>query len=104
MNVCIKNLTCYYFDDIMSGRDIFSDYISLENQSYKTWENISIYDISYKTFMGANSLRFRFDEIDQFIKIRDGIRYLVLFDHGWFDKIYNRIKYLIKKKWFYRQY
>ena len=46
--------------------------------------------------MGANSLRIRFDEIDQFIKIHDGIRYLVLFDHGWFDKIYNRIKYLIK--------
>ena len=52
--------------------------------------------------MGANSLRIKFDEIDEFIKIHDGIRYLVLFDHGWFHKIYNRIKYLIKKKWFYR--
>ena len=48
--------------------------------------------------MGANSLRIRSDEINQFIKIHDGIRYLVLFDHGCFDKIYNRIKYLIKKK------
>ena len=73
MNVCNKNLTCCYFDDIMSGRDICSDDISLENQLYETWENILIYDISYKTFMGANSLRIRFDEIDEFIKIHDGI-------------------------------
>ena len=36
------------------------------------------YEISYKTFMGAKPLRIRFDEIDGFIKIYDGIRYLVL--------------------------
>ena len=28
-----------------------------------------------------------FDEVDGFIKIYDGIRYLALFDYGWFDKI-----------------
>ena len=31
--------------------------------------------------MGAKPLRIRFDEIDGFIKIYDGIRYLILFVH-----------------------
>ena len=34
-----------------------------------------IYDISCKTFMGANLMRIRLDEIDRFVKIYDGIRY-----------------------------
>ena len=47
----IKNLTYHYFDDIMKAIDInFSD-ILLDEKSY---ENTLIYDISYKTFMGAN--------------------------------------------------
>ena len=40
----------------------------------------------------------RFDEIDGFIKTHVRIRYLVLFDYEWFDKIFNRIKYLISEK------
>ena len=40
----------------------------------------------------------RLDKIDRFIKIHNGVRYLVLFDHGWFDKICDRIKYLICEK------
>ena len=40
----------------------------------------------------------RFDEIHRFIKIYDGIRYLVLFGLGWHDAIYNRIRYLISDK------
>ena len=43
-------------------------------------------------------LRVKFDKIDGFIKIQDRIRYLVLFNYGWFDKIYNRIKYHISEK------
>ena len=43
-------------------------------------------------------LRIRFDEIDGFIKIYYGIRYLVLFSSSWYDKISDRIKYLISKK------
>ena len=39
-----------------------------------------------------------FDEIDGFIKIHDGIRYLVLFDYEWCDKICDRIKYLTLKR------
>ena len=36
-------------------------YILLDKKLY---ENISVYDISYKTSMGPKSLRFRFDKID----------------------------------------
>ena len=55
MNVCIKhknelkeidikNRTCYYFDDIITNRDIYSvDILSDE----KIYEDIPIYDISY---------------------------------------------------------
>ena len=77
----IKNRVCYYFDDIMRAWDIdFSD-ILLDEKSYKTYKNILIYFISYKTFMGSIPLHIRFDEIDRLIKIYDGIRYLVLFGH-----------------------
>ena len=93
----ILKIVCYYFDDIMNGRNICFDDILLDEKSYKTSKNILIYDISYKTFMGAKPLDIRFDEIDGFIKIHDGIRYLVLFDHGLFGKIcfkkIDRIKY-----------
>ena len=49
----IKNRTCYYFDDIMRDIGIHSGDILLDEKSYKTYENILIYDIlySYKTFM-----------------------------------------------------
>ena len=55
MNVCIKyknelkeidikNRTCYYFDDIITNRDIYSvDILSDE----KIYEDTPIYDISY---------------------------------------------------------
>ena len=57
-----------------------------------------IYEISYKTSAGAKSLRIRYHEIDGFVKIHDGIRYLVLFNCGWFDQICDRIKYLTSEK------
>ena len=37
--------------------------------------------------MDSIPVRTRFDEIDRFIKIYDGIRYLVLFSNSWYDKI-----------------
>ena len=90
----IKNRTCYSFDDILKARDIDSSYILSDK---KTW-NILIYDISHNTFMGTKPLRIMFNEIDAFIKIHDGIKYLVLLGHSWYDKIWDRIKYLISKK------
>ena len=41
-----ENHTCYYFDDIMRVIDINFNNISLNEKPYKTYENISIYDIS----------------------------------------------------------
>ena len=56
----IKNGTCY-FDDIMWATDIdFSDILSYE----KSYENISIYGTSYKTFMSEKSLHIWFQKID----------------------------------------
>ena len=40
-------------------------------------------------------MRVRFDKTDGFV---NGIRYLVLFDCNWCDKICDRIKYLIREK------
>ena len=48
--------------------------------------------------MGSIPLRIRFNEIDEFIKMYDGNRYLVLFSNSWYDKVCNRIKYLVSKK------
>ena len=75
--------------------DIDSRDISLDE---KINENISIYDYSYKTFTASIPLCISFDEIDRFIKICDGIRYLVLFFGDFYDQIFDRIKYLISKK------
>ena len=43
-------------------------------------------------------MQIKYDQIDRFIKIYDRVRYLVLFDYGWFDKICGMIKYLISEK------
>ena len=48
--------------------------------------------------MGEKPLRIWFDRIDAFVKIYDGIRYLVLFNQGWYDEIFDRIRYLISEK------
>ena len=48
--------------------------------------------------MGEKPFHIRFDKVDGFIKIQDGTIYLVLFGHGWYDAICNRIRYLISKK------
>ena len=54
-----------------------------------------IYNISYKTLIGSKPLRIRFDKIDEFIKIYDGTRYLVLAGSKKYDAIYNRIRYVL---------
>ena len=48
--------------------------------------------------MDAKPLCIRFDETDEFMKIHNKIRYLVLFDYSYCDKICDKIKYLISKK------
>ena len=84
----VKNRTWYYFDDIITDGDIYSIDISLDKKIY---ENISVYDISYKNSTGPKPLRIRFHKIDAFIRVHDGeFRHLVLFDYG-----LRKIKYLI---------
>ena len=62
----IKNHLIRFWD----GDIDFSD-ILLGQKLYKEkYENILIYDISYKTSTGAKPLRIRFDKIDGFIKVR----------------------------------
>ena len=92
----MKNCACYYFDDIFKDIDInFSDILLDE----KLYENISVYKLSYKTSTGPKLLRIRFDKIDGFIRVRGGeFIHLVLFDYGLFDKICEKIKYLISEK------
>ena len=85
----------YYFNDIIKLEDIDSDNILIDE---KAFENILIYDVSYKTLIGAKLLRIRFDLIDGFIITYDVTRYLVLFGPGKYDAIYNRIRYLISLK------
>ena len=97
----IKNRTCYYFDDIIRFWDKDIDFfdILLEEKLYKEkCGNILIYDVSYKISMGAKPSCVRFDKIDRFIKIHDKIRYLVLFDYSYCDKICDKIKYIISDK------
>ena len=94
-----KNRTCYYFDDIIRDLDIDFDNILLDEKSYKNkHENILIYDISYKTFMVAKPFRIRFDDINGFITIYEGIRYLISYDYKKYNAIYDKIKYLISEK------
>ena len=47
---------------------------------------------------GLKPLRIRFDEVDGFIRVYNGIRYLVLFALEKHDAIYNIIRYLVDQK------
>ena len=64
----IKNNACYYFDDL---HNILID--------EKLYENILVYNISYKILVSDKSLRITFHKIDGFITVYYGTRYLVLF-------------------------
>ena len=59
--------------------DIDFNNIILDEKSYK---NFLTYNISYKTDMGEKPLHIRLNEIDGFIKISNGIRYLVLLEYN----------------------
>ena len=94
----IKNCVCYYFDDIINGTKIKFSNILLD----KTYENISVYNISYETPTGPKPLRIRFDKIDGFIISLNGkIKHLILFHYRLFNKICDTIKCLISTKNWY---
>ena len=52
----------------------------------------------YKSLVSAKPLRIRFNNIDEFIRVYDGTRYLVLFGAEKCDLFYNKIRYLIEVK------
>ena len=53
----------------------------------KSHKNTLIYDVSYKIFIGEKQLRIRFNIIDGFIKVYDGVRYLISFDYWLYGEI-----------------
>ena len=74
----IKNCVCCYFDDIINGTTINFSNILLD----KFYENISVYNILYKTPIGPKPLRIRFNKRDGFIISLNGkIKHLILFDY-----------------------
>ena len=85
----IKNRTCYYIDKIIKIEDLDLDNILIDEKSY---ENILAYNISYKTLIDAKPLLIKFNKIDGFIRVYDGIRYLVLFGSETYDSIYGILK------------
>ena len=93
--VRIKNRTCYYFDDIIKFEDFGFSKILIDKKSY---ENLLVYNISFKTLIGAKPLRIRFDKVDGFIRVYDGNRYVVSFGPEIYGAIYNRLRYLISQK------
>ena len=75
-NVCIKNRTCYYFDDITKLEEFDGNNILIDQKSH---ENILFYDMSYETLIRPKPFPIRFDKIDGFIRTYDGNIYETLF-------------------------
>ena len=94
-NIGIKSCTCYYFDNKIKFEDFDLRNILIDK---KTYENILVHNIWYKTLIGAKPLRIRFDKKDGFIRIHNRIRYLLLSTAEKYDLIYNKIRYLIGLK------
>ena len=53
IQINIENRTSYYFDDIIKIKDSDLDNILIDEKSY---ENILIYNISYKTLIGSKPI------------------------------------------------
>ena len=90
-----KNRTFYYFNDIIKIEDFDLDNISIDEKLY---ENILVYNILYKNLITSKPLHIRFHKIDGFVRVYNGIRYLVVFGSEKYDSICNRIRYLISVK------
>ena len=63
-------MVCYYFDDLMKLGDFDFDNILWDEKSY---EHILIYDVSQKHWLVQNHMRIRFDKVDVFIRMYDGL-------------------------------
>ena len=91
----LKNRACYYFDDI-NINDLDLDKIYIHEKSY---ENILINGVAYKTPYGTNPLGIVFDKVDGYIRKYDKSRYLaLLYSNEKNERIFDRIIYLIMLK------
>ena len=86
----IKNHPCYYFDDITKIEDFDFDNTLFDE---KTYENVLAYGSLCKTLIGTKLLLIWFDKVDEFIRVYDRARYLVLFRPENYDISYKRIKH-----------
>ena len=66
LKVCIINRLCYCFGNITKFEDFDFDNNFTDKKSY---ENILIYKILYRTFIEAKPLRIRFGQIDGFKRV-----------------------------------
>ena len=64
----IKNLTCYYFYNIIKMQDFNFDNILLDKKPY---QNNLIYNILHKTLISTKLLHMRFDKVDEIIWVCD---------------------------------
>ena len=67
----IKNLTCYFFDDIIKMQDFEFGNILLDEKPY---QNILICNTLYKTLISTKPLHMRFDKVDGIIRVFDRAR------------------------------
>ena len=77
--VDVKYCTCYFFDGVIKIEHFDLDNILKDEMSY---ENILVYNISYKSLIDSKSLSIRFNKVDEFIRIHDGIRYHISVKSG----------------------
>ena len=82
----------YYYEGVIKFEYFDLDNILICKKSY---QNILVYRISYKTLIGAKPFYIRFNKINGFIRVYDGIINLVLLGAEQYDFIYSRIRYFI---------
>ena len=68
----IKSCTCYYLDSKTKFDGFDFDNILLDEKSY---ENILIYDVLYKTLIDTKLSHIMLDDVDGFIRNYDGVKY-----------------------------
>ena len=96
----LNKLILKFVQIIISSNIIKIENFDLDNIliDEKSSENILVYDISYKTLIGAKPLRIRPNKVDGFIRVYDETRYLVLLGGEKYDFIYNKTFDLIGAK------
>ena len=68
----IKSRMCYYFNNTSKTEDFDLHNILIDKESYK---NILVYNISYKRLIDYKPLSSRFNKLDGFIRVYDGLVY-----------------------------